>query len=73
MLIKKSREYLLVDIKAIFEQFRSLVKTDAFKKKIEKPALDFSGVRSDSLLEDLIQKIAERRDQELERIERMIR
>ena len=65
-----------VDIKSLFEYFRSLAKIDEFKNniEIEKPVL--SNVESriaDAISENLIRKIAERRDEELQKIERMIR
>ena len=71
--IKKSCEHLQVNITVLFEHFRSLAKIDEIKKKIEMQAPDSFTEKSDSISEDLIRKIAERRDQELEKIERMIR
>lgn len=65
-----------VDIKSLFEYFRSLAKIDEFKNniEIEKPVLSNAESRiADAISENLIRKIAERRDEELQKIERMIR
>ena len=65
-----------VDIKSLFEHFRSLAKIDEFKNniEIEKPVLSNAESRiADAISENLIRKIAERRDEELQKIERMIR
>jgi len=57
---------------ALFDQFQSLTKIDDFKSKIETQTPAYSNT-SESIAEKLILKISKQRDDELEKIEFMIR
>lgn len=56
----------------LIDQFQSMTKIDDFKNKIKTKTPDAS-IKSELISEKLIFKIAKRRDDELEKIELMIR
>ena len=56
----------------LIDQFQSMTKIDDFKNKIKIKTPDAS-IKSELISEKMILKIAKRRDDELEKIELMIR